>query len=294
MGGVVLSSVVSLSQAARIPTLMAGNQDGNRFPGVASTTMLFTWHLAFALLIATYFLIIRPARPRNRFTAIAVIPLAFASLLVNGAQGGILGLFLAGIAVAAFAWRLWPWQTIARWVAIGATAVGLLLALVVISGVRTPTVDGIRGEGGYQNEKARWDVAVDGWNETIANPAVGIGRTNFEDKYELAPHFLPLEAGVTAGVGALLVASVLIGLMLVVVVRGPTGGRPSAWLGLALTSSMIGYALISSGGPFAGLPRFTLLLIAVLACRGEPWPPELSGREPQVSAGAEPEREGSA
>ena len=35
---------------------------------------------------------------------------------------------------------------------------------------------------------------------------------------------------------------------------------------------MFGNALTETGGPFTGLPRFALLLISVVACRGETWP----------------------
>ncbi len=62
LGGVLLSATVSLMQGLDIPTLQSGNQETYRYPGLASTTMLITWHLAFGLIVACYFLAQRASR----------------------------------------------------------------------------------------------------------------------------------------------------------------------------------------------------------------------------------------
>jgi hypothetical protein len=272
LGGVLLSAVVSLMQGLDIPTLQTGNQEGNRFPGLASSTMLITWHLAFALIVACYFLT-QPRESRlNRVLAGITIPVALAALLVNGAQGGLLGLIFAVLALAVFGWRYISLRDALRWGAIGLVSLVGIGALLLAADVRTPTIDGLRGLGGYRNEMARWNVAVDGAQELADHPLVGVGRTNFEDEYGLAPHFLPLEAGVTAGILGFAVASYLLWCLVRVLIQGPVGRRPEAWLGLALCAAMLGNSLIETGGPFTGLPRFSMLLIAVVACQGERWP----------------------
>jgi hypothetical protein len=50
---------------------------------------------------------------------------------------------------------------------------------------------------------------------------------------------------------------------------------------------MFAYALTAAGGPLVGLPAFTLLLVAVLACRGEPWPADERSGE-KLAAPQEP------
>lgn len=272
MAGVLLSATVSLMQWLDIPTLQAGNQGGDRFPGVASTTMLTTWHLAFALLIAVYFL--RDARHRtlHRATAGLVVPLGLVALVGNGAQGGLLGLGAAAVFVFAWRWRRESWRAVAPYVLGGAAVLVLLATFVLVADIQTPTIAGLRGEGGYENETSRFEVDQRGLEVMIDHPLVGVGRTNFEDQYALAPHFLPLEAGITSGVLGLVMAAYLLWTVLLIALRGPVGGRPAAWLGLALVAAMWSNTLVEMGGPFTGLPRFTLLLIAVVACRGEPWP----------------------
>ncbi len=271
LAGVLLTATVSIMQALDLPTLREGNQSGSRYPGLASTTMLTTWHLAFGLIIACYFVSQRRHPTLYRVTALAVLPVAAVSLVVNGAQGGLLGLLAAGFFVGIRAWRQLSFRTVAPFVLgglclLGATAVG-----IAVFDVETPTIDGIFGEGDYKNELSRLEVNRDGIRELAAHPLVGVGRTNFEDEYDLAPHFLPLEAGITSGLLGFVVAGYLLVYLLVLVLKGPATNRPSAWLGLALAGAMWSNTLIETGGPFTGLPRFSLLLIAVLAARGEAW-----------------------
>ena len=272
LGGVLLSASVSLMQGLDIPTLQTGNQEGNRFPGLASSTMLITWHLAFALIVACYFLTQRQEARFNRVLAGITLPVGAAALMVNGAQGGLLGLLFAGLAMAAFGWRLVRWRDVVRYGALALVVLVAVGALIGVAGVKTPTIDGLRGLGGYRNETARWTVAKNGARELADHPLVGVGRTNFEDEYGLAPHFLPLEAGITAGIVAFLVAAYLLWCLLRVLLQGPVGGRPEAWLGLALCAAMFANTITETGGPFTGLPRFSMLLIAVIACQGERWP----------------------
>jgi hypothetical protein len=278
MTGVLLSAVVSVMQSLDITTLQEGLPSSERYPGLASTTMLITWHLAFGLIIACYFLVARGQPSLYRATAVALIPIGSMAMLINGAQGGFIGMAFAALAVAAFGWRLVTWRQ-ARPFVLGGAAVAVAVAAVVVGfSLATPTIDELGGEGGYGNTVARLDVNQQGLEELIAHPAFGMGRTNFAEKHEaengslLAPHFLPLEAGVTSGIVGFALAAVLLWTLLVVIWRGPVGRRPEAWLGLALCAAMFGNALTETGGPFTGLPRFALLLVAVVACQGEPWP----------------------
>jgi hypothetical protein len=276
-------------QSFDLPTLQPGNQDGQRFPGLASTTMLITWHLAFALIVACYFLSQRDEARGNRMLAAVAVPLALAALVVNGAQGGLLGLLFAAAALGAFGWRMVTRRAVVRYGAVALVALVGIAVLVIAADVRTPTIDGLQGSGDYRNELARWNVAVDGAQELVAHPLVGVGRTNFEDEYGLAPHFLPLEAGITAGVVPFLVALYLLWCLFRVLLQGPVGRRPEAWLGLALCAAMFANTLTETGGPFTGLPRFSLLLIAVVACQGERWP--AAGRAPDETAASAGDQE---
>ena len=63
--------------------------------------------------------------------------------------------------------------------------------------------------------------------------------------------------------------------------------RP-AFLGLALCAAMFVNTLSEMGGPFTGLPRFALTLIAVVACRGEVWPTLPQPRHEPADPAAEP------
>lgn len=297
LGGTVLTAVVSIMQALDLPTLMTGNQVGSRFPGLASTTMLITWELAFGLMIAAYFLSGHRHRRVDRAVAVVAVPTCLVAFVGNGAQGGLLGLVAAGAIVAFRARGRVRWGSVARYV-YGAVAIAVVVvAVTVLVGVKTPTISGLFGQGGYRNEIGRLEVDRQGVHELIARPLFGIGRTNFQHRHalDLAPHFLPLEAGVTSGIVGFLVALYLLYYLLVLVLRGPIGRRPSAWLGLALAAAMWSNTLTETGGPFTGLPRFSLLLIAVLACMGEPWPvdgepprsEEARSREPEVEVGPE-------
>lgn len=289
LGGVLLSSVVSLMQGLDLPTLQEGNQEGNRFPGLASSTMLITWHLAFALIVACFFLSQRREARGYRILAAATVPVGLAALVGNGAQGGLLGLGMAGLVLLVFGWRSITLRSAVRY---GGAALGVVVAigvLVLAGHIKTPTIDGIRGTGGYRNETARWTVAKHGARELAEHPLVGVGRTNFEDEYGLAPHFLPLEAGITAGIVGFVVAAYLLWCLVRVLAQGPVGRRPEAWLGLALAAAMFGNTITETGGPFTGLPRFSMLLIAVIACQGERWPsPDGSDDDADVAGDQEP------
>lgn len=279
MAGVLLSAVVSIMQSFDIGIIREGNSSGERFPGFASTTMLLTWHLAFALIIACYFLLSRPQQRLHRLTAVVLVPLAVVALVGNGAQGGLLGLGAAGAFIAWRGRKMWTARSVRRILGtalLGTVAIGVV---VVAAGISTPTIDGLLGQGDYRNELGRLEVNAQGFRTLVEHPLVGTGRTNFEDQYDLAPHFLPLEAGVTSGVIGFLLGTALLVFVLILVLRGPVGRRPEAWLGAALGMAMWSNTLIETGGPVTGLPRFSLLLIALVACLGEPWPEESAPRD---------------
>jgi hypothetical protein len=271
LAGVTLSAVVSIMQALHIPTLRAGNTESQRYPGVSTYTMLITWQLAFGLIMATYLAATAPPRSRRRYLALAVIAILSLAMVTNGAQGGLIGV---GAAVVAVAWinrhRL-TWSSVGRFTAIGLVLVGGVAAVVAVAGVDIPTIDGIagKGKGGYRNETARWDVAVEGMRELRNHPLLGMGRTNFMDKYTIAPHFLPIDSGVTAGVLGFLVAAYLLFHLLRLLLRGPADRRPETVAGFAMLAAMCANTVTESYGPFIGLSRVSVLFLAVVAVKGQ-------------------------
>lgn len=284
LAGMCLTSVVAIMQALDVTTLREGNQEGVRFPGLASSTALLTWQLAFALIIAISFLVTPTTGERDRITAWAAIALCAVALVVCGAQGGLLGLAAAGVfaLAAALRRRILSWHSARRFLLAGIAAVVVLTVVVVALGVQTPTIGGLN-DSDHVNENARLQVAKDGFHEMLQHPVTGMGDTRFYDRYGISPHFLPIDFGVTAGLLGFAVAAYLLGWVLSIALRGPARPTPSAWLGFALVSAISANTLTEAGVPFAGLSRVTLLAIAILASRGEPWP---AGPEPEPEPAA--------
>lgn len=270
LAGATASAIVCVMQAMSIPTLRDGNENGKRFPGLSTYTMLLTWQLVFAILIAVFLLVRLDRRRPAWWAAAATIPICAVAMVVNGAQGGFLGGIAALIAVVAWSRRRFQPEvhgptiaTIAIWAAVIAVLVSFF---IVAAGVSIPTIDGFLGEGDYVNERARIDVARTGWQEMAANPLRGIGRTQFIDTHVIAPHFLPLEAGAAAGVVAFALATAILLFTYRQLLRRPAPGS-YALLGMALLAAQCSNTLTEASGPFIGVSHLILLLISIVAAQ---------------------------
>ena len=197
MGGLTVSAVTSIMQALDLPSLRAANP--HRYPGVASLTMLLTWQLAFGIMVSIYLLATRRRGTGAWVAGLCLLPIFSAAILTNGAQGGLLGLLAAGFA---FLYARPPGLGhIVRRAVMGGVALAVALVLVaVVTTIDLPTIGGLAGDDGYRNERARWDISVNGLREIRRHPLTGMGRTEFMDRYTIAPHFLPVDTGVVAGV----------------------------------------------------------------------------------------------
>ena len=293
LAGVTLSAAVSIMQALHLTTLRQSVENSPRYPGVSTYTMLLTWQLAFALVLAVYLLATAAPRSRLRVAAAASVPLLLLATVTNGAQGGFMGIGAAAVAAAWVYRDRLVWSRIGRYLIAGVLAVAAIAIVVVASGIDVPTIDGFLGDGGYRNEKARWKVAGQGWREMWNHPVLGMGRTNFMHRYTIAPHFLPIDSGVTAGLLGFAVAAYLLYLIGRLIWQGPADRRPETVTGFALLAAMGANTVTESYGPFIGLSRVSVLFLAVVAVKGlhpaagETPPPPAPGpeREATVAAG---------
>lgn len=268
LAGVTLSAAVSVMQALHLTTLRAGDDFSERFPGVATYTMLLTWQLAFALVLTVYLLATSPPRSRIRLVAWVALPVILLATVTNGAQGGFIGIAAAMVAAAWMYRDRLRWSELGRYVLAGVAGLAVLAVVVVASGVDVPTIDGFLGDGGYRNEKARWNIAVDGVREMRNHPITGMGRTRFMDQYTIAPHFLPIDSGIAAGILGFVFATYLLFHILRLLWKGPADRRPETAAGYALLAAMCANTLTESYGPFIGLSRVSVLFLAVVAVKG--------------------------
>lgn len=273
LGGLTVSAATSIMQALHLPAIRAGNLEGHRYPGVATLTMLLTWQLAFGILVAIYLLATRRRGTGAWILGLLLLPIFSAAILTNGAQGGLLGLVAAGFALV-YA-RPPGLRLILRRALVGGVALAAVLVLVaVLSSIDLPTIGGLAGDDGYRNERARWDISVNGLREIRRHPVTGMGRTEFMDRYTIAPHFLPVDTGVVAGVLGLVLATGLLLYVVSLVLGGPADKDPLTILGFCVLAAVASDTLIESNGPFTGLSRVTVLFIAYVAACGEHTVPE--------------------
>jgi hypothetical protein len=268
MLGVSFSGIVCLMQALGIPTLRPSGPGEGRFPGLSTYTMLLTWQVLWGGLIAAYFLFNAHRRSlRWRLSAVA-LPICAAALLINGAQGGLLGLAAGGVAY--FVWcgpearrrLLTP-----RSLGLGALAGLVLVGLLVASGFPLSTFQDWIFHGNFVNEQARVDIARTGWQVMLDHPVTGYGRTQLIDTYTITPHFLPLESAASAGIVAGIAALVVLIYTWYLMFKGPTRGA-YALFGSVLLAAMCSNTLTEISGPFIGVSHLFLLLIAVVAAAG--------------------------
>lgn len=270
--GASISAVVSLMQSLDIPTLRPPGPGPSRYPGLASTTMTFTWQVAFASIIAIYFIATAPRVSVRWRCGVIALPLCTLALMVSGAQGGFLGVAAAGLAFIVWS----PPRTRKRILSrrtIGASAALVLASTVVMvfTPIRPSTFDDW-SQGDYVNELARLDIARTGWSTFVANPVAGVGRQQFFTEHVIAPHFLPLESAVSAGIVAGLIASAVVVLTWAYMLRGPKRGS-YALFGSVMLAAMCAHTLTETPGPYLGVTRLVLLVIVLVAATGDNDPP---------------------
>lgn len=265
--GATISGVVCLMQALDIPTLRPG-LGPSRYPGLAKNTMVFTWQVVFAAIIAAYFLATSRRRSPRWNIGLVGLPVALIALLVNGAQGGLLG-----VAAALAGFLFWCDPRLrsrlrSRAVVASSAALILTVALVLtITDLRPSTFDDWVG-GDFVNEQARVDIASTGWSTFLEHPVVGVGRQQFYTEHVIAPHFLPLESAVSAGVVAGLLATAVLLVTWAYMLAGPK--RSSyALFGSVMLAAMCANTLTETSGPYVGIPRLILLVIAIVATTGD-------------------------
>lgn len=191
MAGLTLSVAVSIMQALHLPTLVEGNNSGQRYPGLATYTMLFTWQVAVGMVILG---VVITTRITHRhlwwWMSVALFPFFAMAMVTNGAQGGLLGLFTAFVAFLRFGPVRLGSQAGRRWIMATLALVTLMVTAAFLTQIEIPTITDW-GDGGYHNERARFDIVFDGLNEFRAHPLLGVSRTDFIYQYRIAPISCP-------------------------------------------------------------------------------------------------------
>lgn len=266
--GITLSAVVALMQALSLPTLRQPEFDNDRFPGLTNLTMGFTWQMAYAFILWMYVVAVTTDRPRARVLAGLAAVACMVALLVNGAQGGLVGL-VAGFLAAVWVFRRHlTWQRIRVPLTIVVGAVAVAAVAFTLGWLELATVDGLTGAGDYENEKARWTVFKAAWREMAEHPLVGLGRTTFIDRYSISPHNLALDSGVIGGITGLAAGVALFGYTFTQWFRGPRDRRPETITAYVLLAALLSSFFTETQGPFIGLARITIMTIAVLTVTG--------------------------
>lgn len=269
LAGTSASATVALLQVADVDWIRTGFFGDGRFPGMAFRTPGLSWHIVVALLIGLAVLVTARSTSLRRITGAQML-ICSAAFLACGAQGGIAGLGFAGF-VCARLWRQEIRQLVReRWAVTLAVVVALALGLLVAGALGFSSVRGLAGDPdkGYTNEMARVESIGYGTEQLLANPLGGIGAQAYDAQYEVRPHFLPLNASVTTGILGFAIGALLVGLLVVLIVRGPIERTPCAMLGVALLSAMFVQTLLTPSGTFAAVERISMLLIGVGMLKG--------------------------
>ena len=286
LSGITLSAVVSLMQVLSLPTLRQPDFDNSRYPGLSNRTMGFTWQMAFGFILWMYVFAVSGQRPWLRVAASAGAGACLIAMLVNGAQGGLLAL---GTGTCAVLWVLrssltWDRVRVPLLVAVGSAIVAA--GALALGWIELATVDGLVSSN-FESERARFDVFKHAWREIAAHPFTGLGRTNFKDRYVISPHNLALDSGVIAGLLGVVLGFALFGYAAALWVGGPRDRRPETIAAFVLLAAMLPNFFTETQGPFVGLGRIIVLLIALLTVTGHlptedpavdpsPRPPDLS------------------
>lgn len=265
LGGIAFSAAVSLVQSRHWGTIAPANLAGSRYPGLSTYNAVFSWHVATGFIVASY-LVAANARVRNRtfWIACGVLPLYALGLLTNGAQGGLLGVVAAVLAVT-WAGRGRITRTHLTRATVTATAIVVLVGVaVVVGGVDIPSLTNY--DGSFTNEKARIESWRHGMRELVNHPLTGMSSHTYLTtlRYRIVPHFLPLESGAMAGIAGFLVAGALVAYLCWLVFRGPADRRGETIAAYGVLASLLVNTLTEPQGPFQGVSRSVPLFLIVL------------------------------
>lgn len=267
LAGCTLSAVVTIMQLLEVPTLSPGSPTIDRFPGLATTTIILTWQLGFAIIIAIYVIAVAERGSTTRRATSVSLGLLIVALLVCGTQGGLLALLVAG---GCYTVRSWRRGSLGRGVRVGLAVIATAAVVVTVAaqfGLSAATIDEFGPGSGYVNERARIDLAVEAARTIRDNPLGGSGLASFREANVLVPHFLPLLAGVAAGVLGLVLGTWLFVKLAAAVLRGPLSDQAHAVFGWALTAAMFANTFTEPVGPFTGLSKLPLFAIGLVACK---------------------------
>lgn len=271
MSGLTLSVVVSIMQALHLPILAVANYEGQRYPGLSTYTMLFTWQVAIGLVVLG---VIITSRLNQRdawfWVAVALFPLFGLAMMANGAQGGLLGLFTAFLGFLRFGPIKLTRPSDRRWMVAAMVLVMVTVSAAFLTQIELPTITDW-GDGNYHNERARFDIIFDGWHEFTNHPLTGVSRTEFINQYNIAPHFLPVGSAAMAGVAGLALSVGLLAMLGWWCWKGPANREPATLAGFLVLLTLTTNTLTDSYGPFVGVSRAFPLWIALVAAAGH-WP----------------------
>lgn len=266
LAGATLSAIVTGMQSLGLATLAPGEPSIDRYPGLAASTIILTWQLAFAIIIAVWSAATTRRRSVGWFASLLSIPFLVWAMLVCGTQGGLFGLVAAAGCVLV---RSWSRGSSRQVIKVGLLMVAVMVATVIAlheAGVEFATLREFLPSSGYENERARGQLLNDGLKVIADHPLVGTGTAQFQAQHRLVPHFLPVHFGVAAGLLGLGLGSWVLIRLGLVVMKGPAAETRSAVFGWALVAAMLAYTIPEPVGPFAGLNRLPLLAIGYLAC----------------------------
>jgi hypothetical protein len=275
LGGIAFSAAVSLLQSRGWTGIAPANLEGNRYPGLSTYNAVFSWHVATGFIVGCY-LVAANARTRNRTFRLAatVTPLYALGLLTNGAQGGLLGVIAAAVAVT-WAGRHRITRALLARAALAAAGLVVLVGLAVgVAGVDIPSLNDY--DRSFHNEKTRVESWQRGLEEMLNHPVTGLSSREYlyDRRYRIVPHFLPLESGAMAGVLGFLVAGALVGYLCWLLFRGPADRRGQTIAAYGVLASLLINTLTEPQGPFQGVARAVpLFLIVLYASVGRPGTP---------------------
>lgn len=270
LAGVTFSASVSVLQSLHWTVIAPANIYGSRYPGLSTYTAVFSWHAATALIVAAYLVASRVRyRDRTFWFALIVAPTCLLGLVTNGAQGGMLGVAAATLAVA------WTQRRVASGKHVATVAAGALAAAIVVigavavAGVDIPSISDY--DRSFTNERSRIDSWQQGIEALIDHPLTGTSSHDylFGRGNRIMPHLLPLESAAVAGIAGLVAASAVVGYLAWLILKGPVDRRSHTIAAYGVLVSLLVNTLTEPQGPFMGVGRAVpLFLIILYACVG--------------------------
>lgn len=274
LAGSTLSALVTLAQVAGSDLVREAAHGRDRYPGLALQAPGLAWHMAVAVLVAV-FAISTAGSARAKGASLGALVVTGIALISCGAQGGLLGMAVTGVLCLGLAWRQINRQVIARGLVLVLVGGVALVGFAYLSGFGASSVSGVTGDPdkGYENERARGRAVKYGMEQIVEAPLAGLGTDEYDARYDVRPHIFPLNIAVNSGILGLIVGSALLLLLGWTAIRGPTDrAAPQGWLGTAVLAVFFTMACLTPSGPFAGVERLTVLLVAVVLARGGAWP----------------------